>query len=323
MATNPIFATLERYRLIWHDLLKYNASESKDFHYKLLLGSCIASFLVSLYFIGKPYEGAGAAIGTFLVIHIFFFGKLTLGVSSRAGKVEEVLPDFLSMVASNIHSGLTPDKALIVSAREEFGALTDAINEAGKRSITGMPLDQVMLGMRDNIKSDILEKTINLIVEGLHSGGDMAELLEKTSMDIRKFRSVKREVNSVIMSYELFIMAAITLGAPLLYGVATFLVDIMIKIRGKISAGDSAQLSGGSGIFKGKLLLTTDGVTLFAVVAIVITVLFGCMAVGVMGSGKRMEGLKYFPFLTFIALGILFGIRFGLDSMLKGMVGFV
>ncbi|HQT44357.1 MAG TPA: type II secretion system F family protein [Candidatus Micrarchaeota archaeon] len=322
MATNPAFAALDRYNRYWRELLKFNDRDDRDFPYKLIFGSLIASLAAALYFAAQPYLAAAAAIGVFAGIHLVFYVQLVLGASSRASKIEEVLPDFLSMVASNIRSGLTPDKALIVSARDEFGPLTEAINKAGKRSITGMPLDQVMLGMSENIQSNILEKTITQIVEGMHSGGDMSELLEKTALDIRKFRSVKKEVNSVILNYELFIIAAITFGAPLLYGVSTFLVDIMIRIRSKISLGDGAQgLSGGVSIFKGKLLLTSDGVTMFAAAAIIITVLFGCMAVGIMGSGRRVDGLKYFPILALIGLALLFGIRYGLGIVLNGIAG--
>ena len=126
--------------------------------------------------------------------------------NSRAAKVEEALPDFLALVASNIHSGLTPDKALIVSAREEFGPLSVEVNRAGRYSLTGMPLERVFVGMTEHIHSDLLDKTVRLIVEGLHSGGDMAELLEKTALDIRKFRSIRREVSSIILSYVLFII---------------------------------------------------------------------------------------------------------------------
>ncbi|MFA6214524.1 MAG: type II secretion system F family protein [Candidatus Micrarchaeia archaeon] len=236
--------------------------------------------------------------------------------------MEEVLPDFLSLVASNIRAGLTPDKALIVSARDEFGPLTQAVHKAGKSSITGMPFDAVLLEMNEHINSNVLEKTIRMIVEGLHSGGDMANLLEKTALDIRKFRSVRREINSIILNYVLFIMAAITFGAPMLYSVSGFLVDIMLKIRAKIGTGSDAMtaMSGSVSIFKGNLLLTAESVMLFSAASIVVTIFFGCMAVGVMSTGKKSEGLKYFPLLTIIGLGLLFGIKFVLGGLLGGML---
>jgi hypothetical protein len=79
-------------------------------------------------------------------------------------------------------------------------------------------------------------------------------------------------------------------------------------------------MSGSIGVFKGKLMLTSEGVALFAGASIIVTVFFGCMAVGVMSSGKRLEGMKYFPILVVLGLGVFFAIRFGLTSVLGGML---
>ena len=316
---------LKKYIRLWSGLLNYNDIEmdARRFSTYLLAVSFASVGIITVALTSDPTLALAASVLAFGITHIVVYTYLMLGANSRAAKVEEVLPDFLSLVSSNIRSGLTPDKALIVSARDEFGPLTAAINKAGKHSITGMPLEQVIMGIGEHIKSNTLDKTIRLIVEGLHSGGDMAELLERTALDIRKFRSVRREINSIILNYVLFIVAAVTFGAPMLYGVSTFLVDIMLLIRSKIgSAGTSgmAALSGSVGIFKGKLLFTPEAVALFASSAIVITVFFGCMAVGVMSSGKRVDGLKYFPLLAAIALGLLFAIRFALSAVLGGML---
>jgi hypothetical protein len=98
----------------------------------------------------------------------------------------------------------------------------------------------------------------------------------------------------------------------------------MLKIKQKlaVSGGEEAKsaMSGQVGIFKGQLQLTSDAVALFAIASIVITVFFGCMAVGVMHSGKKLDGLKYFPLLLAVALGILFAIRWGLGQMLGSFV---
>lgn len=315
---------MKKYMKVWNELLAYNDIEmdGRRFSTYLLLATFTAVGIILVALSSTPIFALAASAAAFGTTHIVVYTYLVLGANSRASKVEEVLPDFLSLMSSNVRSGLTPDKALIVSARDEFGPLTAAINKAGKHSVTGMPLEQVIMGIGEHIKSTVLEKSIRMIVEGLHSGGDMAELLEKTALDIRKFRSVRREINSIILNYVLFIVAAVTFGAPLLYGVSTFLVDIMLLIRSKIGTGAQgmSSMSGSVGIFKGKLMFTPEAVALFATAAIVITVFFGCMAVGVMSSGKRVDGLKYFPLLTLIALGILFGIRFALSTVLGGML---
>lgn len=315
---------IEKYVKIWADLLAYNDMETKPraFSAYVLALPLIIGFIVSVALKLDAIYIVGTMAGLSIIVHLSAYVYLVVGAGARASKVEEFLPDFLSLTASNIRAGLTPDKALIVSARPEFGPLGKAVDDAAKTSVTGMPLDQVMISIGEHIHSEVLEKTIKMIVEGLHSGGDMAELLEKTAYDLRKFRSVRREIDAIILNYVLFIMAAIAMGAPLLYAIASFLVEIMMKIKGKIgSGGDAAAAMGSVSIFKGKLAFTPEAITLFAALAITITVFFGCMTVGVMSSGKRMDGLKYFPLIWVIALGILFGIKLVLGSVLGGLMG--
>jgi len=314
---------LEKYSQYWKSLLTYNDIEmnGRKFSAILFLVCINAGLIASLFLANDIWSTVAAFVATFAIIHALVYSYLLMGANSRAAKVEEALPDFLALVASNIHSGLTPDKALIVSAREEFGPLSVEVNRAGRFSLTGMPLEMVFTGMTEHVHSDLLDKTMRLIVEGLHSGGDMVELMEKTALDIRKFRSVRKETGSMILNYVLFIVAAITFGGPMLYGVASFLVDIMLKIKQKLLVGATSSLSSQIGVFKGQLMLTAEGVAMFSSAAIIITVFFGCMAVGIMQSGRRMDGLKYFPMLTIIALAILFSVRWALAFLLGGMMG--
>lgn len=313
----------ENYREYWAKLLWYNGIESdaKKFSEMLIFSGVAMGALFGLLYHANPILAAMAFVFVVAAMHIGAYAYLTIGANKRGSRVEEVLPDFLELMASNIRSGLTPDKALLVSARDEFGALSEAVYRAGTKSITGMPLDVVMIGIADSIKSDALAKTMRLVVEGLHSGGDLPELLSKTALDLRKFRSVRSEINSIILSYVLFITAAIAMGAPLLYGIASFLVEVMVKIRGKININQSAmeQMSSGSTMLQGKLLITPEGTVMFAVAAIVMTSFFGCMAIGSMTAGKRVEGLKYFPLLATLGVVIFFGVRIGLTIVFAGL----
>jgi len=320
---------MDDYQRAWAQLLIYNDIEldsrrfaSMIFSISLILG-LVTAILVSL---GKnpPLYSFLACLMVFAASQILVFVYLLLAAQGRAAKVEAILPDFLSLMASNIRSGLTPDKALIVSVQDEFGPLAVEIERAGKSSLTGKPINEVLIGIGDHINSDALRKTIALIVEGLQSGGDIIELLEKTAQDMRKSSSLRRETSSVILNYILFIVAAISFGAPLLYGVSTFLVDIMLKIKQKMAASGIGE-SGGAfqsqiGLFKGQLQLSSDAVALFAVASITITVFFGCMAIGVMHSGRKLDGLKYFPVILGIALGILFAIKWALGQMLGAFI---
>ncbi len=320
---------IERYRKVWAKLLTYNDIDFdvRPFSFMIFSASLvlglIAAFLMNVEKQPLAYSSLAGMLA-FVAAQILAYVYLLLAAQSRAAKVEAILPDFLSLMASNIRSGLTPDKALIISVQEDFGPLAVEIERAGKSSLTGKPISEVLIGIGDHIDSDALQKTIYLIVEGLQSGGDIAELLEKTAVDMRKSSSLRRETRSVILNYILFIVAAISFGAPLLYGVSTFLVDIMIKIKQNMSVlgggGGIGSLPDQVGIFKGQLQLSSEAVSLFAIASIVITVFFGCMAIGVINSGKKLDGLRYFPIILAISLGILFAIRWVLAQMLGSYI---
>ncbi|MDE1798055.1 MAG: hypothetical protein KGH63_01460, partial [Candidatus Micrarchaeota archaeon] len=56
-------------------------------------------------------------------------------VNDRTKRVEEVLPDFLLMVAAHMHAGLTPFAAFQSAARPEFGPLEKEVKSIASHSM--------------------------------------------------------------------------------------------------------------------------------------------------------------------------------------------
>lgn len=250
----------------------------------------------------------------FLVFEIFVFGLLMVTANNRIAIIESSLPDFLSIMASNIKSGLTYDRALLLSARREFGPLSKEIDRTAKEALTGKPLADSLLSMTDRVHSELLSKTVRLIVEGVNSGGNLADLLENTSYDIRRFASMRQEVSATVMSYQLFMVAAACFGAPLIYAVTTFLLKIISTTKSRIaaSAGEMAFLP----MFQSTASsLSPETVYLFSIAAIMVTALFGAFAIGVIGKGKESEGYPYFPIMLICALTVFFATRALLDGI--------
>ena len=89
-----------------------------------------------------------AALLSVVVFLIFIFSSyaaLVVLANQRIAVIEEMLPDFLSIIASNIKSGLTYDRALLVSARKEFGPLAKEVNRAAKETLSGKPLPDALI----------------------------------------------------------------------------------------------------------------------------------------------------------------------------------
>ena len=82
------------------------------------------------------------ALPVFFAVTIFMIilmnAWLILAVEKRKNFVESVLPDALELMSANIKAGFIPSQALLLSARPEFGPLSDAIKKAGNQILTGL-----------------------------------------------------------------------------------------------------------------------------------------------------------------------------------------
>ena len=257
---------------------------------------------------------AGMGIATAYLFLIYILLNMTAG--GRIARMEETLPDFLTLMASNLRSGLTPDRALMMSTRKEFGPLTKEIEKAAKLAISGKSLDESFKSIGENVSSVSFVKAIRLIVEGIRSGGNLAELLENTAADVRRFNAIKEEVSSNITIYEMFLFIAAAGGAPLLYATANFLITIVFKVKGLISvdteAIESSQLSG-LGLLKSTSSLSPELAFWFSVMSITVCTFFSSLAVGIITDGRSEDGLKYFPVLLMVALFVFFGTKAALE----------
>ncbi|MBU1977460.1 MAG: hypothetical protein KKA62_05915 [Nanoarchaeota archaeon] len=148
------------YRKRLDEWLRYSGSKKhpESFVKTALIISIIvamgASLILSNYAI---YLFPVSFIATFLMMH----GFLILAVEKRSAFVESILPDALQLVAANIKSGFIPSRALILSARKEFGPLSDAIKNVGKEVMTGKPLTEAMNEMTKTIKKNNLKQLNN------------------------------------------------------------------------------------------------------------------------------------------------------------------
>jgi len=296
--------------------------DAKDFISKVLLYSLGIGIGVGLIFSNHSLEVSvvtGLMMFAGCILSVYFL--LLSTANKRIAMIEDSLPDFLNYVASNIRSGVTYDRALLLSAGKEFGPLAKEIDRAAKETLSGKTLGEALMEMAQRVDSEMFCKTIRLIVEGVNSGGDLAQLLENTSSDIRKFSAIRKDVAATVMIYQLFIFAAAAIGAPLLYAVATFLVTIVSEMKSKM---DISSLSGSTVSLPfmraGQTSISPDLLFLFSIIAIAITTFFGALASGVISKGKESDGLSNVPTIAFVSYAVFFAVRFMLETVVRGML---
>ena len=210
---------------------------------------------------------------------------------------ESILPDVLQLMAANIRSALTPDRAFLFSARPEFGILEKEIRLAASKAIAGEPLEDALLSMGERIKSRLISRTFKLIVDGMRKGGELANLLEQTSEDMREIKLLRKEISAQVGMYSIFILVATGIAAPLLFSLSSYLIQTMYSL------GKSINVPGAEGYANiGFLKLSIGGVSpsfiqTYASLMMISSSIFGSLLVGILQNGKEKAGLKYIPFL--------------------------
>jgi len=252
----------------------------------------------------------------FLSMFALFHGFLIIIIDKRAGSVEKILPDALQLMAANSRAGYIPSRALLMSARPEFGILSESIKTAGKEMMAGKCLKDSIEYIHKNIKSDMLKRTLKLISEGIRSGGHFASLLEENADDIRRVQIIKKEMRANVMLYIIFIFFAGAICAPLLYALSGFLIETIggFGAMAQVPEGVMQEISFIN--FSG-LDISQEFLFVFSLLAIVVTTVFSGLIIGLIGSGKERDGIKYIPILAIMALlifllsGSMIGSIFG------------
>lgn len=262
-------------------------------------------------------------IFSFFIIEFLIHMLLTLAADKKSKFVEEILPDVLQLMASNLRAGLTPDKAFLVSTRPEFGLLNNEINRVGKELTTGKDIEHALRSFAKRFKSEILSKTVDLIVLSLKSGGEFSNLLDQTSDNLKQQKLIREKVRSNVLMYTIFVFSAISFGAPILFGFSSFLIQVLLKNLGAVDiAGGQLTQQISLPIQLSNIAISPDFVIFFIIVSLLTTSIMGSFVLGAISKGKPREGLKYIPILCFLSVGLFFLVRFIITNAFGGLMQF-
>lgn len=285
----------------------------------LLLGIA-AAFITNTYF--DKVHVLLLWLGYFILIETLIYVPIMLKVDSNAKKVEQVLPDALQLMSSNLKSGLTIDQALLASARPEFGIFEKEINTIGKEIAIGKPTERALMDSTTRISSEKYKKTMELIASGLRSGGELAKLLDQTSFNLKHQKLVDEKVRSNVMMYVIFIFAAVAIGAPVLYGLSSFLVEVLTQIFGSVDIPENLPTQGLSlpVISLGNIGITKEFIMTYIITSLVISSVMGGLIVGLIAKGKEKYGFRYVPILIVASITVFIVVRLIIRSLLGDLL---
>jgi Flp pilus assembly protein TadB len=284
---------------------------------RLIFHSCIIiNILVTAYLLikfpaaletGFAYVGLATLLIWPLVfclvlflLWLTFYLFLDLRIFKRRQEIEDVLPDFLQLTSANIRAGMPIDQALWFAVRPRFGVLAKEIEDVAKQTIAGQDLTTALRTFSKKYDSALVDRSINLLIEGLRAGGEVGDLLNRISTNIQETKLMKKEMSANVTTYVIFIGVASILAAPILFGLANGLITIIQQIISSVDIPTGAA-TGAPFTVSGSTVKLSD-FKIFALSSLIVTSFFSAAIIATIKKGSIKGGLKYIP--IFIAVSI-------------------
>ena len=195
--------------------------------------------------------------------------------------------------------------------------MSDELNTVGKKLALGGDIVASLVEFSNHIKSEKLKKTIMLIVSGLQSGGELTELLDQVVFNLRHEKFVDEKIRANVLMYAVFIFIAIGLGAPLLFGLSSFLVSVLQENLATIDIPQNTPLP----ITFSEVHISPNFIVFFSVISLITSSLLGSLILGLITKGYEKRGIKFIPILLLLSLSIFFLSRYFIKTLLSNVFG--
>ena len=290
---------------ITYAAININPKVWAGFLFMYAIGAGFSAVIVSLFFTSYAwYYYVGIFLLGFLLVHGISELILLLAVYRRTTFIEAILPDVLSMIASNVRSGMTIDRALLLSVRDEFGTFKRELMQVSKETLAGGNLGESLLKVSERVNSRTLKRSLTLIVEGINGGGELSLLLDNTAKDLRQMESLRKEIRAGIAMYTLVLVLANCIGAPMLFSVSLFEVEQISNLVSAMPTQDIPQAA--SFISFTPFTVDIGYLRIIMLASLAINGLFGSLMIGVLESGTPKDGVRIIPILVGISIGVFF-----------------
>jgi tight adherence protein B len=148
---------------------------------------------------------------------------------------ESLLPEALDMLTNALKSGFSFDSALRMVAQEIPDPLGTEMAITYEEQNLGIELSDALNNLRQRVPSDDLDILINAILIHKKTGGNLAEILNKTGTTIRDRIKLKKEVRTKTIHGRFSGMVLILL--PLIMAAAMYVIFpgyLMILIKDRV-----------------------------------------------------------------------------------------
>ena len=268
----------------------------------LLLASAASWFVIQIL------------LATLFILLVYFY--IDLRIYARTKEMEEMLPDFLQVVTSNLKGGMSFEKSLLGAIKPRFTILANEMAEVSKKVMTGHDVSMALSELGQKYDSPMLRRTIDLMIGELESGGQIAGLIDKIVANIKKTKVLKEEISASAISYMIFMGSIVIFIAPLLFSLSYNLLIVIIGFMSKLSIATSNVATLSINVSKS---VNPDSFRYFSIGALAVISFFSSLIVSIVEKGNVKSGLKYIPIFLISSLSMYFIFMKVLGAVFSGL----
>lgn len=218
-------------------------------------------------------------IAIFLAIGIPFYIRYTKVRKIR--EIEEMFPNFLRDVTSNIAIGMTLPQAIRTVKNNDYKSLSKYVKEISAKLDWGIDFERVLDDFAERSKSPVIKRTVKTIIETHRSGGRVGNVLEAISRSQQMIERIKKERQTSVYSQILngYVIYFVFIGV--MVALSRFLIP---ALGGLEAAGELGKVF--DEMFRNLLII--QGI-------------FSGLAIGKMAEGSVFAGVKHSLVLVSVA----------------------
>jgi flagellar protein FlaJ len=223
----------------------------------------------------------------------------------RRGQVEDALPDALHHMSVAIKTGLVLESVIAEISEADYGPLSEEYAQVVLEIKRGRTLRDAFLNFAVRSGSKDIVRAINLLVEGMESGGPISDVLEEVSEDMRSVKEVKAERKTFTSQQISFLAMASLMAGPFVMGVVGALPQIMESAMAQAGGGAAAGAVDMSEIYQVVTALS------FYVIAQAVS---SAIMMGVIMFGEFKRGFKYMIPMAIVAYTVYSAVKYIMPS---------
>ena len=177
-----------------------------------------------------------------------------------------------------MRGGIDPVKGFINLSKTNLGVITSNAQDAASSMVLGKSFEESMHRMSDSMNSRLVARYIDVLVQAAYTGGNVADLLFRTSEDMRSVIAIQKEKESNLKQYIIIFYLAQGIIVMLTYILSTSLLPLI--------QGVGMEMLGGVG------LSDIDFERGFFHM-IILNALFGGLIIGQITEGEIKHGFKH------------------------------